>query len=308
MADVWYYAQKGQQAGPVSSSQLQELAHSGKLLATDLVWKEGLPQWIQATSIKGLFPQPEAPTAEFPPAESERTYQIVDDRPRRREPIDGDDRPRRRERAYDEDDRPRRRERAYDEDDDDYDDRPRRRRNWEDEDEDDDYDRPRRRRRRKAAGGWEGMPTGAKVGILLGGLVLILLAIAIPVIIAINGGIGPDGGDRTINDRLTQGDPIDHVRRVGRHKSYSYRMKAGTTYTIRMLSNQFDTYLRLEDPAGIQVAEDDDGDAPGVSLNARIVFTAPRDGTYRIIATSFDPNTFGGYQLLVTRAPPPGGR
>jgi hypothetical protein len=73
MADVWYYAQNGQQAGPVSASQLQQLARSGQIQASDLVWKEGLPQWVQAKAIKGLFPAqaepvPVAPVAPAAPA------------------------------------------------------------------------------------------------------------------------------------------------------------------------------------------------------------------------------------------------
>ncbi len=41
----WYYAQDGQQCGPVSNEQLEELARSGKLLPTNLVWRHGMAQW-----------------------------------------------------------------------------------------------------------------------------------------------------------------------------------------------------------------------------------------------------------------------
>jgi hypothetical protein len=283
MADVWYYAQNGQQTGPVSSEQLQQLARSGRICDTDLVWREGLPQWIQARSVGGLFVPHEAANAPIPFA--------PDDRPARRED-DPEDRPRRRPRGYDEDpddDRPRRRRRAYDED---------------NEDEDDDY--PRRRLRRRAAGGWTGLPTGAKVAILVGGLVLVLLAVAVPVLVFL-GNLGPDDGDRTFHGRLTLNDPPDRVRGVMgcRSRTHSYRMKAGTMYTIRMLSNQFDSYLRLEDPSGNNLMEDDDGDG---FPNARIVFIPPRDGTYRLVATTFVPHTGGTYQVVVTRSFPPVGR
>jgi len=40
----------------VSASQLQQLARSGQIQSTDLVWKEGLPQWIQAKAIKAFSP------------------------------------------------------------------------------------------------------------------------------------------------------------------------------------------------------------------------------------------------------------
>jgi hypothetical protein len=106
------------------------------------------------------------------------------------------------------------------------------------------------------------------------------------------------GGLQNISDSLTARDQPDHAR-PGRHaKVYSYQMRAGLTYTIRMrkLTNDFDPYLRLEDAAGQVLAEDDDGDG---FPNAKIVFTAPRTGVYRIVATSFDMN-FGNYTLTVT--------
>jgi hypothetical protein len=282
MADVWFYAQDGQQAGPVSAAQLQQLVRTGRLQATDLVWREGLPQWIQAHSVTGLFAPQELP-APIPFA--------PEDRPP--------------EKDYGPDDRARRRPRPRDDDWDEDDERPRRRRPRDDWDDDEDF-RPRRRRRRKAAGGWEGMPTGAKVGLIVGGLVLVVLAVAVPVML-FTANRGPDDGDRNFNGRLGWTDPMDRVRFGCRSRTYSYRMKAGTHYTIRMHTNTpgFDPYLRLENPSGAQVAEDDDGDG---FPNARIEFQCPQDGVYRIVATSFAPNMSGNFQILVTRPPPLGGR
>jgi hypothetical protein len=58
MASEWHYTLNGQPAGvPVSSSQLRQLAASGQLQPTDLVWQEGMANWAQASSIKGLFPE-----------------------------------------------------------------------------------------------------------------------------------------------------------------------------------------------------------------------------------------------------------
>ena len=53
----------GQQQGPVSSKQLKQMAATGQLQPTDLVWKEGMEQWVAASSIKGLF----AATTSTPP-------------------------------------------------------------------------------------------------------------------------------------------------------------------------------------------------------------------------------------------------
>ncbi|HEY1603481.1 MAG TPA: DUF805 domain-containing protein [Pirellulales bacterium] len=67
MATEWFYSRSGQQLGPISSKDLQELARIGKLAADDLVWKEGLQHWVPARKIKGLFPDVAA-IAPRPPA------------------------------------------------------------------------------------------------------------------------------------------------------------------------------------------------------------------------------------------------
>ena len=55
MADQWYYGRDGQHAGPVTSQKLKELVDNGDLQPSDLVWKEGLSEWIPAKKVKGLF-------------------------------------------------------------------------------------------------------------------------------------------------------------------------------------------------------------------------------------------------------------
>jgi WD40 repeat protein len=64
MPQNWYYAAGEQKLGPYSASQLRQLATTGQLRPTDMVWKEGMKQWAAAGSVKGLFP----PTADRPPA------------------------------------------------------------------------------------------------------------------------------------------------------------------------------------------------------------------------------------------------
>ena len=41
----WYYANNGQQSGPVSETQLDELAQSGTITPATLVWRHGLANW-----------------------------------------------------------------------------------------------------------------------------------------------------------------------------------------------------------------------------------------------------------------------
>jgi hypothetical protein len=102
------------------------------------------------------------------------------------------------------------------------------------------------------------------------------------------------------DDQLTAADPRDKVLNESHRKVYDVMLKAGRTYVIDMVSSEFDAYLRLEDPDGKQLAQDDDG---GGQLNARIVFTAPRDGTYHIIATSLEEDV-GRYTVTVQELEP----
>lgn len=53
----WHYTINGQPAAmPVNAAQLKQLAESGQLNPTDLVWQDGMLEWAPAGSIKGLFP------------------------------------------------------------------------------------------------------------------------------------------------------------------------------------------------------------------------------------------------------------
>jgi hypothetical protein len=216
---------------------------------------------------------------------------LVDEGPRRRRrDDDDDDRPLRRRYQDDDDDRPRR---SWD-DDDDFDDRPRRARSRYDED--DDERRPRKKRKKRKSN--LGLILGLSLG---GGGALVVLIIILIVVLSsssgsseIQGAFGPDGVF-VANDRLTNQDKADPHQPECRHKLYKLPFTAGKRYVIHMSSHEFDAYLRLEDPAGINVAEDDDG---GGALNAQIVYTAQQTGSYRIIATSLGRST-GNYTLTV---------
>lgn len=97
-------------------------------------------------------------------------------------------------------------------------------------------------------------------------------------------------------------DPLDIVngkQSALRCKIFAVSMKAGRKYQIDMTSMQFDPFLRIEDERGRQLAADDDS---GGNLNARLTFTPPTDGVYRIIATQFD-TRFGAFDLFVRPVP-----
>ncbi|HQU43999.1 MAG TPA: DUF4339 domain-containing protein [Pirellulales bacterium] len=55
MSNDWFYMKGADKHGPVSSQRLKELAQSGQLLPTDLVWREDMGDWKRARKIDGLF-------------------------------------------------------------------------------------------------------------------------------------------------------------------------------------------------------------------------------------------------------------
>jgi uncharacterized RDD family membrane protein YckC len=63
MPDQWFYAQSGQQKGPISIDALRQLIAAGSLRPTDLVWREGMANWTALQSVPELTPPPPAPAA-----------------------------------------------------------------------------------------------------------------------------------------------------------------------------------------------------------------------------------------------------
>ena len=51
----WFYAKNDQPCGPVSPVELKKFAEEGELHEEDLVWREGMVEWVPAGKIKGLF-------------------------------------------------------------------------------------------------------------------------------------------------------------------------------------------------------------------------------------------------------------
>lgn len=96
--------------------------------------------------------------------------------------------------------------------------------------------------------------------------------------------------------RLDAADPKDRVRTGSHCKVFEVEMKEGQTYVIDLMSKEFDTYLRVEDADGKELAQDDDG---GEGLNSRLRFVAPYTGTIRIIATTFAGGSTGSFTLSV---------
>jgi uncharacterized RDD family membrane protein YckC len=62
MSKQWFYAVGGRQQGPVSTEQLMALLASGQLSPGDLVWTEGMPEWLPAASVpESLVDTPSKP-------------------------------------------------------------------------------------------------------------------------------------------------------------------------------------------------------------------------------------------------------
>src|SRR3954471_18026306 len=65
MTPEWYYQKNNQEFGPITFDQLKELAATGQLLASDLVWRQGSDRRSRAGIIKGIFTSaaPSVPTS-----------------------------------------------------------------------------------------------------------------------------------------------------------------------------------------------------------------------------------------------------
>lgn len=50
----WYWMKNGEKHGPVHTAGLKELARTGQLLPTDMIWCERLRNWVPASQTKGL--------------------------------------------------------------------------------------------------------------------------------------------------------------------------------------------------------------------------------------------------------------
>ena len=89
MAVEWYYTTNKQQMGPVSWEELCQLATKHLLKPDDLVWTEGMAEWVKAIRQQGLFQASAAPatavisqraeTPEAPPRKSSARQRIDDE-------------------------------------------------------------------------------------------------------------------------------------------------------------------------------------------------------------------------------------
>ncbi|MFT3786146.1 MAG: DUF4339 domain-containing protein [Tepidisphaeraceae bacterium] len=63
--DAWHYSTNGQPQGPVSQQQLQQMLASGQLAPSDLVWTNGMSNWVPASSVLGTGTNAESAASVF---------------------------------------------------------------------------------------------------------------------------------------------------------------------------------------------------------------------------------------------------
>jgi hypothetical protein len=67
----WFVGRDGQQYGPVADTEFRSLLASGQVLPTDLVWRQGMADWVQADTLRASLgpsagaPPPQAAAASF---------------------------------------------------------------------------------------------------------------------------------------------------------------------------------------------------------------------------------------------------
>ena len=68
---MWYYSKNGAQLGPIGPAEMESKLKAGEVAATDLVWKEGMADWLPAGKVPELqaLLSPPAQPVETPFAE-----------------------------------------------------------------------------------------------------------------------------------------------------------------------------------------------------------------------------------------------
>ncbi|MDB4947351.1 MAG: hypothetical protein JWP97_6885, partial [Labilithrix sp.] len=67
LGSMYYVGRNGQQSGPFTIEQLKEQLANGQLAGGDLVWTEGMANWIPASTLPGLAPAMPASLQHQPP-------------------------------------------------------------------------------------------------------------------------------------------------------------------------------------------------------------------------------------------------
>lgn len=83
-------------------------------------------------------------------------------------------------------------------------------------------------------------------------------------------------------------------------EAWSLDAKPGQTFSIDLMSDDFDSYLYVVGPGLTETLSDDDS---GGACHARVTFTALERGTFHIVASSTGSRQAGTYRLRVSDSP-----
>lgn len=108
------------------------------------------------------------------------------------------------------------------------------------------------------------------------------------------GTIGQVLRGQVVQGRLTASDARLTDNTV--YQAWTYYGQAGEVITLDVMSTDFDAYAVIQDLNGNPLARDDDA---GGNLNARINFTLPYTGAFRLIANTQRQGATGAYTLSV---------
>ncbi len=94
---------------------------------------------------------------------------------------------------------------------------------------------------------------------------------------------------------LSSGD--DMLEDGSLYDRYSFLGSSGQPIIIYLESQEFDPYLILLDPTGRRISENDD--ISRTNRNSRLIITLPSEGTYTVLANSYEAGKVGVYKLQV---------
>jgi thiol-disulfide isomerase/thioredoxin len=118
-------------------------------------------------------------------------------------------------------------------------------------------------------------------------------------------GVAVRAGEKDVlkkSEELTDQDKKDTKMKASYAKVYKVMLKKDTAYRIDLTSDDFDTFLRLEDAKGKEVAFNDDVDLQAKNLNSRVIYYVAKAGEYRVVVTTFEANKTGKFNLDVKLA------
>ena len=117
-------------------------------------------------------------------------------------------------------------------------------------------------------------------------------------------GVAPQPANTNPASQTFQGSlgPDGNRDREGRfEREHQISLRRGQRAIVSLQSSAFDTLLRVVPPAGEAMENDDIAQS---DLNSRLDFTAPIDGRYRVVVTSYQPGATGAYTVQVTAGEP----